>query len=165
MADVVVHDERGGMRRGVKVLLWVLGVLVVLAAVGIFLMFGPPHFAERFAEPSFCGTTCHEMDYVYTSFLEEEHAELETCNDCHLPNDPGAAGFVEHYGWEAVVGVRDLVKHSVGAIPEDIEARDRSLDWALENCRRCHDDDIDDDHGEDEEFCWDCHDDVFHEAD
>ncbi|HSK47239.1 MAG TPA: NapC/NirT family cytochrome c [Coriobacteriia bacterium] len=159
MSDEVVRDQ--GMSRGLKIVLWVAGILVALALLAAFLMFGPPKLAEAFAEPEFCGTSCHEMEYVYTSFLEEEHAELETCNDCHLPND----GFIEHYAWEGVVGVRDLVKHGVGAVPENIEVKERSEEWLIENCHRCHDDEIDDDHGEGREFCWDCHDDVFHAVD
>lgn len=164
MAEVVVDDDRR-TSRGTRILLWVLGIFVVLGLLLAFLMFGPPRLAEVFAEPEFCGETCHEMGYVYTSFLDEEHSELETCNECHLPNDPGAGGFVEHYAWEGVVGVRDLVKHGVGAIPEDIEIKERSESWTLENCLRCHEDDIDEEHGEGEEFCWDCHDDVFHDVD
>jgi len=147
-------------RRWLRILLWVLGVLAVLGLVLAFLMFGPPQLAETFAEPSFCGR-CHEMEYVYNTFIEEDHNELETCNDCHLPND----GFVEHYFWEGVVGVRDLVTHGLGAIPENIEVTERSQRWMVENCHRCHDDEIDEDHGEEEEFCWDCHDDVFHATD
>jgi uncharacterized protein YndB with AHSA1/START domain len=53
----------------------------------------------------------------------------------------------------------------VGAIPQDIEIKENSESWAQDNCWRCHEDEIDDDHGEDEEFCWDCHDDVFHDVD
>jgi cytochrome c nitrite reductase small subunit len=144
----------------VKTVLWVLGVIGALVLVAAFVLFGPPHLAETFAEPEFCGS-CHEMQPWVESFDESDHSELESCNDCHLPHD----STVSYYFWEGVVGVRDLVKHTVGAVPETIEARERSKDWILENCHRCHDDDIEDDHGEERDLCWSCHDDVFHDVD
>lgn len=149
--------QKRSLNRGTRVLLWILGILVLIAGAVFFVMFGPPHVAEQFAEPKFCGS-CHEMDPWLVSFRQEEHGGLESCNDCHLPH----GSTLEYYFWEGVVGVRDLAKHSVGAIPQPIEAGDRTRSWIQENCRRCHDDEIEDDHGETRAYCWECHDEVFH---
>lgn len=149
------------MSRGKRISLWILGGVVLLGLIAFWVMFLPPfRVAETFAEPTFCGS-CHEMEPWLASFEESDHQDLESCNDCHLPH----GSVVEYYFWEGVVGVRDLVTHSVGAIPDPIEARDRSRDWAKENCLRCHADEIEEGHGEEERYCWTCHDDVFHKVD
>jgi cytochrome c nitrite reductase small subunit len=140
-----------------QIVLWVLGVVLLLVLVVFFVMFGPPRVADTFARPEFCAN-CHEMEPWLEEFRAADHAELESCNDCHLPH----GSVVEYYFWEGVVGVRDIVLHTVGAIPETIEARERTRGWVQENCDRCHQDDVPEDHGESREYCWDCHDEVFH---
>lgn len=147
------------MSKRVKVLLWVLGGLIVLAAIAFFVMFGPPNVSARLAMPSFCGS-CHEMEPWLSGFRATAHKDLNSCNDCHLPH----GSKVEYYTWEVLVGVRDLAKHTVGAIPDTIEARDRSRGWIQVNCRRCHDDEIEADHGGEEPYCWNCHEDSFHQV-
>lgn len=148
-------------RRGLLITGIVLGVLVLLVAVWAFVMFGPPRYSEVVSQPEFCAR-CHEMDPQYTRFITGTHGELESCNDCHLPNRT----FAGHWFWDSVVGARDLILHTVGAIPEqdEMEATNQSRGWIQENCSDCHVDDVDEHHGEEEEFCWDCHDDVSHEA-
>lgn len=135
------------------------GVLALIAAVGLIVMFGPPRVADRIARPSFCAS-CHEMAPWNDGFRAAEHSQLSSCNDCHLPNDSA----FRHYAWEAVLGVRDITTHITGRIPARIRARERSRTWIAANCIRCHDDEIDADHGDDKEYCWDCHDDVFHDV-
>jgi cytochrome c nitrite reductase small subunit len=133
--------------------------LVALVAIVTFVMFGPPNYIETFAQPEFCAS-CHVMNPQYAAFQSSSHGRrLESCNDCHLPND----SFVRHYFWEGVVGVRDLVEFNLNLIPEHITARERSKDWVEENCRRCHDEVIARIHPDEQGRCWDCHRELYHD--
>lgn len=147
------------MRRPLRIALWVLGILIVLGAVAIFVMFGPPNVAESLAEPEFCAS-CHVMKPQLEAFEQSPHRNLETCNDCHLPNN----SFVRHWFWDGVVGVRDLVEFNLNMIPEHIVARERSKDWIQENCYRCHENTVENVHpAVDSGWCWDCHREVYHD--
>lgn len=146
------------MGRGVKILIWVLVVLVILMAVFAFVFFGPPGVAEVVAEPEFCAR-CHVMEPQYQAWQQSQHDFMDTCNECHLPND----GFIEHWFWDGVVGVRDVVKWNLNLVPEHIEARERSKDWIQENCRRCHGEIMTDVHPPDDRWCWECHRESYHD--
>lgn len=147
------------MSKGLRRVAWSVGVVVLLALIAVVVMFGPPRVADRIARPSFCAS-CHEMDPWYEGFRAAEHSTLPSCNDCHLPNESAT----RYYAWEAVLGARDVTAHLIGRIPDRIEARSRSRSWIVVNCRRCHDDEIEADHGEEETYCWECHDDVYHDV-
>lgn len=147
------------MSTALKVVLIVLGVLVLLGAIAAFVMFGPPNYAEKLAEPEFCAS-CHVMDPMYASYVNSAHGTVtESCNDCHLPND----GFIRHWTADAFVGMRDLVKFNLNIIPEFIRVHPRSVRWIDENCRRCHDDVITEIHPPAGKQCWDCHREVQHD--
>ena len=144
--------------RAGRIALIVLGVLVVLGAVAFFVMFGPPHLAEQFAEPEFCAS-CHVMEPQFAAFQQSRHRWLESCHDCHLPH----GNVVSYYFWEGVVGARDLLYWNIGRIPEHITARERSRVWIDDNCRRCHSDVITGTHPEPDRMCWECHREAYHD--
>lgn len=147
------------MPTAAKVLVWIVGVIALVGAIAAFVMFGPPGFAERIAEPSYCAT-CHIMKPQYVSFQQGPHSELDSCNDCHLPN----TGFVRHWVADAFVGMRDVIYWNLNIIPERIEATEMSRRWIEENCRRCHADVITDVHPPAGRRCWECHREVYHES-
>lgn len=144
-------------------LAWViglLGVVVVGFAVYLFVMFGPPHVAEKIAKPEFCAT-CHNMKPQYAAFQRSAHGDLSSCNDCHLPNDSA----VKHYFWDAVFGIKDLVLFNLGAYPQQpntIEATAISRRMIDANCRRCHAKLVGhvDTAGR---SCWECHRSITHQ--
>jgi cytochrome c nitrite reductase small subunit len=146
--------------RTAKVLIGIAIAFVALATIAAFVLFGPPAYAEKIAEPEFC-RRCHVMDPQYNSYRRGSHSHLESCNDCHLPND----SFVRHWFWDGVVGVRDLVEFNLNLIPEHIEAKPRSQEWLEENCRRCHEDVISEIHPPAGKRCWECHRELYHDFD
>lgn len=136
-----------------KVLLAALRVGVLLIGIVAFVMFGPPRYAETINRPAFC-RSCHVMEPQYQSYVRGTHRNVvESCNDCHLPNN----SFVRHWVADAFVGTRDLVKWNLNLVPAYVEAKPRSQRWIQENCVRCH--------GElnshielaEGVSCWDCH--------
>lgn len=144
---------------------WLKAVLVIVAVSGLiglataFAMFGPPGFAEQIADPSFCGR-CHVMEPQLAAYEAGRHSRLESCNDCHLPND----SFVRHWFWDGVVGVRDLAKYNLNIIPEHITARERSKDWIEENCRACHGDVMAGVEVTPGTRCRECHREIYHDV-
>lgn len=147
------------LRRRGKVLLVLFGVLMLLAAVAVFVMFGPPDVAERLARPEFC-RSCHVMEPQYATYVRGTHSEAaESCNDCHLPNN----SFVRHWLADAFVGTRDLVEWNLNLVPEYITATPRSRRWIAENCRRCHADLTQHVELAEGRWCWDCHRQVQHQ--
>lgn len=141
-----------------RTLLIVIIAIVALGAIAAFVMFGPPNVGEQFAKPEFC-RRCHVMEPQYVAYRKSPHRSLESCNDCHLPND----SFVRHWFWDAVVGVRDVVKFNLGLVPEHIVALDRSKDWVEENCEDCHSEVISDIHPPSGKRCWECHRGLYHD--
>lgn len=147
-------------RRGWIVLASILGALVVLGGVAAFVMFGPPHVAERLARPSFCAS-CHIMKPQYEAFQGSVHSGLGSCNDCHLPN----TGFVRHWTADAYVGTRDLLEFNLDfGIPPYLKAKPMSKRWIEENCRRCHRTAVS--HMQTQgKYCWECHREMYHHLD
>lgn len=145
-------------RRTRRTLLGVLLGLLVLALVGAFVMFAPPfRVADRLAKPSFCAS-CHNMEPQYAAFQASAHSDLDSCNDCHLPND----NFVNHWAADAAVGVRDLVSfHVLGRADYDVEATGWSRRVINANCIRCHGDLVE--HVDtSQRWCWECHRIMYH---
>lgn len=145
------------MSRAAKTAIWVVAVLLALGAVGAFVMWGPPAVGEQFAKPEFCAR-CHVMKPQYESWQASNHSQLESCNDCHLPNN----NFVRHWFWDGVVGVRDVVEFNFNLIPEHIDIKPRSADWVQENCYRCHAEVVQQVHPNVTGRCWECHRSVYH---
>ncbi len=135
---------------------WALGVLVALGAVGVFVMFGPPGLGHYLGEPEFCGS-CHVMEAQFEAWQVSAHRDI-SCIECHLPPQDQ---FVRHWFWKGVVGTRDLVEFNANLIPDPIEADDRTRAWLDENCRRCHSKALSEVAVEGLE-CWDCHRELHH---
>jgi cytochrome c nitrite reductase small subunit len=155
---MIESGPRPRRRRALRVLAWIALALVVLGAVAAFVMFAPPfHLAERFARPEFCAS-CHNMQPELQAMRSSVHADLGSCNDCHLPNDDA----VSHFFWDGVFGTRDLIEfYGLGRAPYDARATGLSRRIIENNCRRCHSDVVRhvDVSGRQ---CWDCHRVMYH---
>jgi nitrate/TMAO reductase-like tetraheme cytochrome c subunit len=69
------------------------GIVVIVAAAGIFLFVGSSLAAAKFTENNkFCGTDCHEMWPYRDTWAASTHHSTD-CVQCHIP--PGAVNFAE----------------------------------------------------------------------
>ncbi len=152
-------DGDRGMPKWVKAILWIVGLLVVIVAVGVFVMWGPIHYANTITQPQYCAT-CHVMQLEYTTFEHSVHTDkIQGCDDCHLPNN----NFFSHWFWAGVVGARDIAEVTFHAVPASITATPRSQRWLEQNCKRCHLP-LQNTHPQygPNQVCWSCHHEVTH---
>jgi len=102
-----------------------------LAAVGFFILFGPPRMIELTESPQFCAL-CHSSqngDWLHSAHRGEK------CIDCHLPNN----NFADHYMWKSIDGGKDLFFHFSGlgdGNETGLTLHGRKVLQA--NCIRCH---------------------------
>lgn len=87
------------------------------------------------SDPAAC-INCHIMEEEYDSWLAGPHANFATCGDCHLPHD----NIVHKYWVKGENGFMHALKFTTGWHPENIEARQVSLNITNEACLYCHDD-------------------------
>jgi len=110
--------------------------LVVVAMVGIFLLFGV-NFASYLAyehteSVAFCGQTCHvAMEPEAVAHRHSPHAET-TCVACHV--GPGGEAFVR----SKVSGLHQVYVVLTDAVPRPIPVPIDNLRPARETCQACH---------------------------
>jgi cytochrome c nitrite reductase small subunit len=133
----------------------VVAALVVVGSAGYaFTMFGPPHVAEKISRPEFC-VSCHNMRPEYDAFQRSPHQSLDSCNECHLPNDSP----VRHWFWDGVFGIKDWTKFNLAAYPQQpdsIQATAITRRMIQSNCERCHAELVGHINIAGRQ-CWDCH--------
>ena len=116
-----------------RVFLYVLGAIVIAAALGGFAAFGPPGLYAKSESPEFCGS-CHVMDMEYEAWFHSgKHSKIK-CVDCHLPNDT----LPRHLVWKGIDGMKDVAAFHTGRVSEDIRISDHGARVVQENCQRCH---------------------------
>jgi cytochrome c nitrite reductase small subunit len=129
-----------------KILIAILGV----AAVGIFVSFGPPQLLAKTETPLFC-SSCHVMQSQYEAWFHVGAHRTIQCVDCHLPHQNMPA----YYVWKSIDGLKDTVVFYSGRTPEVIEISKRQELVVQANCIRCHAARVD--KINQERHCWDCH--------
>lgn len=139
-----------------RTLLWVGGVLAVVAVAGLLLGRQPLKAVSYFAnDPQAC-TTCHIMEPYYDTWERSAHRPAATCNDCHVPKHPVAGPAVK---------LRSAVRHAyvffLGEIPAVIHIQADSMAVAQGNCLRCHGDLMGHYAGDTRraggKYCFECH--------
>jgi cytochrome c nitrite reductase small subunit len=112
-------------------------------------------------DPEAC-MNCHIMTPQYASWKHSSHARVASCNDCHVPHDSD----LRKYYFKAKDGSRHATLFTLRKEPQVIRATEESREVVEENCRRCHQDQIDQitlvDHSGAERACADCHREVPH---
>jgi len=112
-------------------------------------------------EPETC-VNCHVMQPHYASWQRSSHAGVATCNDCHVPHDH----FINKYAFKARDGLYHSAIFTLRMEPQVIHTSRAAIPVIEGNCRRCHEQTIQDvslccpkagDHR-----CWDCHREVPH---
>lgn len=124
--------------------------VVVMAAVGVFLLVGPPRLLAKSDTPDFC-VRCHVMESQYEAWAHSGAHRTRKCVDCHLPNE----NFAVHYVWKSIDGLKDVAVFYSGRVPERIELTSHGAEVLQRNCIRCHETMVSM-IGTDRE-CWRCH--------
>jgi len=110
--------------------------------------------------PETC-VNCHVMGPQYATWQHSSHADVATCNDCHVPHD----SFVSTYSYKARDGLWHATVFTMRWEPQAIRLSDKAIPVIEANCRRCHERTVEDVcvRGRPGDLrCWDCHRDVPH---
>lgn len=117
--------------------------LACMGAVGAFFGMGVyvAHISNAASylsdDPEAC-INCHIMTPMYASWKHSSHANVSTCNDCHVPHDTLA----RKYYFKAMDGSRHSALFTLRMEPQVIRAREESKHVIQENCLRCHGDQV-----------------------
>lgn len=117
---------------GLVIAVFLVGALAGLAVYTFIYAKGASYLSS---DPEAC-INCHIMNEQYDGWITGSHAETATCSDCHLPQD----NIVHQYGVKAENGFMHALKFTTGWHPENIEARQVSLNVTNGACLSCHDD-------------------------
>jgi cytochrome c nitrite reductase small subunit len=130
-------------------LLLILGMFA--AAVGAFLMIGPPALLAKSESPEFC-SSCHVMQAQYDAWFHEGAHRSVQCVGCHLPHQ----NLFVHYLWKSIDGMKDVVVFHSGMTPDHISISNRGQNVLQGNCLRCHETTVWRMINK-ERNCWECH--------
>ncbi|MBS1518627.1 MAG: cytochrome c nitrite reductase small subunit [Bacteroidetes bacterium] len=113
-------------------------------------------------KPETC-INCHVMNTQYASWRVSSHANVATCNDCHVPQD----NFVRKYLFKASDGLRHSTIFTLRLEPQTIRIKSMGAGVVQENCKRCHQNLIDHtnlrtEENDGERKCWSCHEETPH---
>ena len=112
-------------------------------------------------EPEGC-VNCHVMRPQYASWQRSSHANVATCNDCHVPHQTP----LHAYAFKARDGLYHSTIFTLGLEPQVIQMSAAAIPVVESNCRRCHEQTIEEvsthSYQPGDRRCWDCHRDVPH---
>ncbi|MBM4287592.1 MAG: cytochrome c nitrite reductase small subunit [Deltaproteobacteria bacterium] len=131
-------------------LVYLLVFLLIAAALGAFIAFGPPRLYARSESPEYCGS-CHVMESRYEAWFHAGAHRRITCVDCHLPNDTA----FNHALWKALDGGKEFLSFYTGRVDEDLRLSSRGARVLKENCLRCHTETMA--RVNEDRNCWECH--------
>jgi cytochrome c nitrite reductase small subunit len=133
----------------------------VMGGAGLFVIHASRALSYLSDEPETC-TNCHVMTTQYVTWQHSSHANVATCNDCHVPHTSLAA----QYGFKAKDGLWHSTVFTMRWEPQTIRLSARAVPVVENNCRRCHAAVIADTasalHQPGDLRCWDCHREVPH---
>jgi len=118
------------------------GVVRIVAAAFVGCAIGAGVFGFGYSEmtsylgtaPETC-TNCHVMQDNYDAWSRGPHANVATCDDCHLPHN----NVINKYKVQIEDGVLHSYKFTTGNYPTNIVIRQSSLDVVNAACLDCHD--------------------------
>ena len=145
----------------IKKLSLLVGILVCLAALGVFAWVtdAPAYLGH---EPATCNN-CHVMDAQYENWYHAAHADKAVCTDCHLPHQ----NVVSYYLFKGYSGMKDVYSFTFKTYPAAVRAN-RQTDGIIQaNCIRCHEGTVESILAGPQLFdrtCWSCHRSVAHGA-
>ena len=122
---------------------WLPRPLVGVAAVLLGMLIGMGGFAVAYSDaPSYLGddprtcANCHVMESHYQDWSVGSHANVATCNDCHLPH----TNVIDKYLVKVEDGILHGTKFTLGNYPDNLQIRDSNLQVANGACLYCHGD-------------------------
>ena len=143
---------------------WAMACFVALGGMaGVGLMVGhTSRVTSYLSDASETCMNCHVMGPQYATWQRGSHANVATCNDCHVPHD----SFVSRYGFKARDGLWHATVFTMRWEPQVIRLSEKAIPVVEQNCRRCHDRVVEDvclrEHAPGDLRCWDCHREVPH---
>jgi len=128
--DGTARSDEG---RKPRMLPWVLSIAAgMLLGSSLFVL----NYAEGLSyfsnDPGSC-TNCHVMQPYYDAWQRSPHATSATCNDCHTPHD-----LIGKYVAKARNGWNHSVAFTLQDFAEPIQIKPFNAAILEENCRRCH---------------------------
>lgn len=112
-------------------------------------------------DPEAC-VNCHVMTVQYATWQRSSHANVATCNDCHVPH----TNVLEKYAFKARDGAYHSTIFTLRLEPQAITMSSAAIPVVEANCRRCHAELVSEVHlrqwQEGDNRCWDCHREVPH---
>ncbi|MEW6109319.1 MAG: cytochrome c nitrite reductase small subunit [Nitrospirota bacterium] len=133
-----------------RILPYLIIIIVVVSAVSLYFMLGPPKLLAKSDEPDFCNK-CHVMESEYEAWVHAGAHRRKKCVDCHLPNE----NLGIHYTWKAIDGLKDVVFFYSGRVPDQIKLTAHGEKVLQTNCVRCHETTVM--MIDTERQCWSCH--------
>lgn len=136
-------------------------MLGVTAGMGLFL-FDLSRAASYLSDSPETCINCHVMATQYLTWQHSSHAGVATCNDCHVPHTSPLA----HYAFKAKDGLWHATVFTMRWEPQVIRLSRGAIPVVEDNCRRCHENTVENvsiaDHAPGDQRCWDCHREVPH---
>jgi cytochrome c nitrite reductase small subunit len=133
----------------------------IVSGLGLF-VFHISRAASYLSDRSETCMNCHVMTTQYVTWQHSSHANVTTCNDCHVPHTSLAA----QYGFKAKDGLWHATVFTMRWEPQVIRLSKGAVPVVEDNCRRCHAAAIANvslaEHKSGVLRCWECHCEVPH---
>lgn len=148
---------------------WGVGIvltLTLMGGIGAVVFVKAKAHSYLFDDPEVC-INCHIMLPQYTTWKHSSHAQVATCNDCHVPQD----NIFNSYYFKAKDGSRHSALFTFRMENHAIQAIDASKNVIQNNCVRCHEHlnaevatnvNLAQVHHGQGKLCWECHREVPH---
>jgi cytochrome c nitrite reductase small subunit len=128
----------------------------IVMGLGLFVVHISRATSYMSDSPETC-MNCHVMTTQYVTWQHSSHANVATCNDCHVPHTSLAA----QYGFKAKDGLWHSTVFTMRWEPQTIRLSARAVPVVENNCRRCHADVVANvsiaAHQSGDLRCWECH--------
>ncbi|MBN2041026.1 MAG: cytochrome c nitrite reductase small subunit [Spirochaetes bacterium] len=129
-------------------IIFTCGLLIIIF---FFLFFGPADFYRKTSTPEYC-SSCHVMEYQFSTWRKTGMHRSIKCVDCHIPHD----NFVHQFFSKGMDGLKDVI-YFYGRLYEDIIMISGSgKNTVQNNCIRCHENMVSAINIEGR-VCWSCH--------
>lgn len=149
----------GSFRHTLSARALVLAIVVAIPiGIGVF-TFGYAKGTSYLSDDPAACVNCHVMREQYDAWRHGSHANVATCNDCHIAHD-----FPMKYITKGINGFNHSVAFTLGNFADPIRIKPMNSDILQHNCESCHQSFVDTviHVSEDPVQCVRCHADVGH---